>query len=577
MNINLARLALVAAFSLFTSSAFAQNYPELQLQQFRPGSGPADFLNVYGSKVAPHLDPDFGFYLDYADNPLKVPSSTQEFNAVVESQMTLSLMANLGLFDILEIGLLLPITLWQADGDLEPVVPENFGDPRNATLESFGLNDIRLHAKFQLRDILMGRYGLAVILAGYIPVGLDDRFIGDESFGMDFVVAGDMLAFLGTRFGANLGYRYRHEKVQIRDAFISDGIIWGLAAQFPLFVDSLDLITELDGVIGLAKKPDGREGIRGSEVPVEGKAALRYRLHQDWTLTTGFGFGMNNQAVGTPDFRVFVGVGGYWVTGGAWGYDYDGDGIYGVHDKCPFEPEDFDGHEDMDGCPDPDNDGDGVPDELDKCPFTPPGVRVGPDGCPDNDRDGDGIPDDIDQCPDDPEDFDGFEDADGCPDPDNDGDGIPDLVDMCPNEPETFNDFQDEDGCPDDPNDKVHITRDRIIITEQVYFDTAKTTIKRESHDILEAVVKVMLANPQIVRIRVEGHTDSRGGAEMNLTLSQGRAEAVMKFMTDRGVAANRIEAIGFGLTRPIRDNETAEGRAYNRRVEFIILEMRSY
>ncbi len=65
------------------------------------------------------------------------------------------------------------------------------------------------------------------------------------------------------------------------------------------------------------------------------------------------------------------------------------------------------------------------------------------------DRDGDGIPDDLDKCPDDPEDKDGFEDSDGCPEPDNDGDGIPDAQDACPNEPETVNGVKDEDGCPD--------------------------------------------------------------------------------------------------------------------------------
>ena len=65
------------------------------------------------------------------------------------------------------------------------------------------------------------------------------------------------------------------------------------------------------------------------------------------------------------------------------------------------------------------------------------------------DRDGDGVPDDVDKCPDEPEDRDGFEDDDGCPDPDNDGDGIPDVSDKCPNDPENFNGYQDDDGCPD--------------------------------------------------------------------------------------------------------------------------------
>jgi hypothetical protein len=65
------------------------------------------------------------------------------------------------------------------------------------------------------------------------------------------------------------------------------------------------------------------------------------------------------------------------------------------------------------------------------------------------DRDGDGLDDDVDKCPDDPEDFDGFEDQDGCPEPDNDHDGILDTMDKCPNQPETRNGFEDEDGCPD--------------------------------------------------------------------------------------------------------------------------------
>jgi outer membrane protein W len=71
----------------------------------------------------------------------------------------------------------------------------------------------------------------------------------------------------------------------------------------------------------------------------------------------------------------------------------------------------------------------------------------------DNDPDHDGIVGDADKCPNEPEDKDGFQDEDGCPDPDNDGDGIPDAMDKCPNEPEDKDGFQDEDGCPDPDND----------------------------------------------------------------------------------------------------------------------------
>jgi hypothetical protein len=98
-----------------------------------------------------------------------------------------------------------------------------------------------------------------------------------------------------------------------------------------------------------------------------------------------------------------------------------------------------------------DSDNDGIPDDVDQCPDIPED-RDGfqdEDGCPDFDNDNDGIYDAQDKCPNDPEDYDGFQDEDGCSDPDNDGDGIPDKMDKCPNTPEDKDGYQDEDGCPD--------------------------------------------------------------------------------------------------------------------------------
>lgn len=131
--------------------------------------------------------------------------------------------------------------------------------------------------------------------------------------------------------------------------------------------------------------------------------------------------------------------------------DDDNDGVLDGEDACPDDPEDVDGFEDEDGCPEPDNDADGVPDSSDACPDDAEDADgfEDSDGCPDPDNDGDGIADNEDACPDDSEDYDGFEDGDGCPDPDNDGDGIPDASDACPNEPEDVDVFQDGDGCPE--------------------------------------------------------------------------------------------------------------------------------
>ena len=556
------------------SAALAQDLPELQLQQFRPAAGPTDYLNTYSSAVAPHLEFDFGGYLDLASDPLKVSSFNAAFNSVVNNQATLSLIGNLGLFDMFEVQLLLPVTVFQGSEDLSPVL---VSPDEGAELTSWGLNDPRISIKYSLFDLLRDPLGLGFILSGWIPVGLDNRFVGDQSFSLEALAAAEIWVVRGIRIGANFGYRYRNQPVAIRAATIGDELRWALATNIPLFIKTVDAILEFDGGISVAKDQTGLGGLRAEEVPAEVKLAFRWRLHEDWSLTTGVGGAMNKEAVGTPDVRAILGLSGHWVSGGQWGFDYDKDGIYGIHDKCPNDPEDFDGFQDLDGCPEPDNDGDGVPDEFDKCDNTPEGVSVGPDGCPDNDLDGDGIPNDLDKCPEDPEDLDRFQDSDGCPEPDNDGDGIPDTVDNCPMVPEVFNDFLDDDGCPDDPNDKVHISRDRIIITEQVHFETGKATIKRESYDILDAVIKVMNENPQIVKIRVEGHTDDRGTDEFNLKLSDDRANSVMNYLVEHGVAAGRLEAVGYGESRPIKDNETAEGRAANRRVEFTILEMRQY
>ncbi len=571
---NTAAYLLLFCLALVPSMGWSQDVPELQLQQFRPAAGPTDYLNVYSTAVAPHLTFDFGGYVDLADDPLTVPSFNAQFNSIISSQTTLSLFANLGLFDIFEVSLLLPATLLQSSGDLEPVLD---GPAPGEEVPSWAINDPRVTIKYMLLDMLRDPLGLGFVLSGWIPFGMDNRFAGDQSFALEGLLTSEVWIVRGIRIGANVGYRFRSKPVTIRDSIIDDQIRWGLATNIPLFIRTVDAIVEFDGGIGIAKKEPGRQGIRPGEVPAEVKGALRWRIHEDWAITGGIGGAMNKEAVGTPDVRVFLGLSGHWVSGGEWGFDYDRDGIYGVHDKCPNDPEDFDGFQDLDGCPDPDNDNDGVPDEFDKCDNTPEGVSVGPDGCPDNDLDGDGIPNDIDKCPEDPEDIDRFEDSDGCPDVDNDQDGIPDAADNCPNKPETFNDFLDDDGCPDDPNDKVHISRDRIIITEQVYFETNKATIKRQSYEILDAVVKVLNENAQILKIRIEGHTDDRGSDDHNLKLSDDRAASVMKYLTDNGVAASRLDAIGYGETRPIKDNETAEGRATNRRVEFTIIEMRQY
>lgn len=257
--------------------------------------------------------------------------------------------------------------------------------------------------------------------------------------------------------------------------------------------------------------------------------------------------------------------------------DDDADGVPEPMDRCPEVPEDRDGFQDLDGCPEADNDGDGILDPVDRCPMAAE-VFNGfddTDGCPDSkqyrDADADGATDDVDACPAEPEDFDRFEDDDGCPDPDNDGDGWLDAVDLCPNLPETRNGFEDTDGCPDE-QPLVAVGAARLNIRDRVFFESDRAVIQAVSHPLLDEVARVILATPSIAQIRIEGHTDSKGGDYYNLRLSQARVRQVMAYLIARGVPAERLQAVGFGESRPIADNATEAGRAANRRVEFVIV-----
>ncbi len=136
-------------------------------------------------------------------------------------------------------------------------------------------------------------------------------------------------------------------------------------------------------------------------------------------------------------------------------FDLDDDGLADRNDRCPDDPEDMDGHDDGDGCPERDNDLDGIADREDRCPDVPEDRDgfLDADGCPEPDNDGDGLDDARDLCIAAAEDRDGFQDADGCPDLDDDADGRADGTDACPRAAEDRDGFQDEDGCPDLDND----------------------------------------------------------------------------------------------------------------------------
>jgi len=268
-------------------------------------------------------------------------------------------------------------------------------------------------------------------------------------------------------------------------------------------------------------------------------------------------WGPDEADVNTGRWDFFAGATFYF--GGS--RDKDKDGFEDKVDGCPEEAEDVDGFQDNDGCPDPDNDGDGILDADDNCPDEAEDMDgfQDEDGCPDADNDLDGVTDAYDNCPDEAEDMDGFQDEDGCPDPDNDLDGVLDAADNCPETPADVE--VDEFGCP------IAAAIGATMILEGVGFEFNSTNLTKESFAVLDNVASSMVAYPD-VNIEIKGYTDSSGADEVNLEVSQNRANAVREYLAGKGVAPTRMTAVGYGEANPVADNSTREGRAANRRVE---------
>jgi outer membrane protein OmpA-like peptidoglycan-associated protein len=366
---------------------------------------------------------------------------------------------------------------------------------------------------------------------------------------------------------ANVGYRFRSRNGLPAGELpfaIDDEFTWNVGGRVAVH-RILNVGAEINGRIGVfdAFGPMTANGATSSvrnptSWPVD--AVLGADIHPSSAISIDVGVrrGLSG-GYGAETFGAFAGL-RYSVTGRT----------------CSNGPEDYDGFEDSDYCEDPDNDADGVQDAQDRCPNDPEdrdGV-LDEDGCPDPDNDADGRLDDDDRCPVQPEDFDGNDDNDGCPDPDNDRDGIPDITDQCDNDPEDLDRYEDEDGCPEPGPQPVVVTRteSRLLLSQRIYFEYDSDVIRNVSFDILNEVAATLRRNPDITMMRIEGHTDSQGVAQYNLDLSFRRARAVVEYLVQRGVDRPRLDFRGFGSQRLAGPDDTPDGQALNRRVEFVIV-----
>ena len=559
------------------SSATAQTAAQFDLNQFRPSELTTDGFAVSTADAQGHKRFGFQIYFDYSDDSLVfagaegTPQEGQQFR-IVHKQLTGHFTWSLGLWDHLVIFMDLPYHF---------IVDEELSAADRAFIASIGregliprgsgLGDVYLGARGNLygtRDDV-AQIALQATLTANTASGADSEqnYIGQKNASP--YIGGWFELFLTFNAGdhiripINVGYKtdFVQDVVTLK---LGSQLTWGAGLQVLMGDDRFMVTAEGFGRTAAASETGfgGRE-----ETPVEVLGGFKYNGYNGLAVGVAGSAGVT-PGYGSPDWRMIGMIGFTMPEKEAVVMDADGDGILDDIDECPNDPEDFDGFQDEDGCPDFDNDGDGVLDVNDGCPMDPEDIDgfEDEDGCPDFDNDGDGILDVDDMCPDEP----GPPENNGCPDPDRDGDGVPDRVDNCPDEPGTV----ENHGCQE--AQLVVLGADQLEILEKVYFKTGSAKLQKRSFALLDNVAAVLKAHPEIPLIRVEGHSDATGSLKFNMRLSQRRAETVVRYLVGRGkVSKDRLIAEGFGPTRPlVPDAKTKAELAQNRRVEFHIVEV---
>ncbi|HUS68137.1 MAG TPA: OmpA family protein [Kofleriaceae bacterium] len=623
-------LSVVGTLLATAGSATAQVGGNVNLDAFRPAVDSRGYITVNASQILGHKELSFGLVTDWGYKVLKFEDGDNSYE--VKHIITPTLIAAFGLkVGPLEIEPAVSLPFHVMQGDEDPDDEGEAGNPNDDQDFGFdgqGLGDIGLHAKVRiLSTSRKPGIGLAVIGSLYLPTASDnDRWYGEDK------VTPQLLGVVDKEFGAERELRMAVQggiRIRTGDHGFVDTTTTGAGGDQdpPLMSPATNVEIEAKSTIPLGAAiaygvvPQKFDLIAEAftEIPTGGDnffpgeviGGAKLYLAQNSFLSFGGGVGFMPDEGGNPDIRGFLAIVFEPNIG-----DRDGDGLKDDVDQCPDDPEDKDDFEDEDGCPDPDNDRDGILDVDDDCPNDPEDKDnfEDEDGCPEGnkfDRDGDGILDDVDQCPDDPEDKDGFEDTDGCPDPDNDQDGILDVDDLCPNDPEDKDGFEDADGCPEPDNDndrildvddscprrdgetaketaetyhgvddtdgcpdrgRVIVTDTKIEILDKIFFEFNSDVIKSESFPILDAIVATMNGNPDISLVEIQGHTDNRGSDAYNLDLSDRRAASVRRYLTEKGVAADRLQSQGYGETQPLVNKNNEEAWSKNRRVEFLIL-----
>lgn len=557
-------LFFVVAVLTYCSFVFAQS--ATPLDRLQPAPAGDVFTSVPSAEVAGAQRLFGTMALSFAKSPLILvdpQGDAEELGDVVSHQMVAHGLVSVELFRRLKLELDLPLTLAQGGG-----TPDATPSPSGATL-----NDLRVGGRLMLLGQDQRVPAASVSLKVWLPTGNEEAFTssGRVRFSPSIVVGATYDEFV---WSAELG---RHFDTSRPDNLLGPELVFGagmgteLGVAFvsaELFgstvssrrITALDqATTNLEATLGarfnwgpIALRIAGGPGLIG------GIGTPKYRL----VTTIGYAppvavtaeptstvrdipttkpITLKKMPQSTPRGsarRSAVSASGSvapasGVSGGRPLWDQDGDGVEDGRDSCP-QVAGLATVESL-GCP-PDGDADGVPDIEDACPNAAGARSSEPK-------------------------------LDGCP-LDTDKDGFVDTDDACPAEAGVAADDPKRNGCPR----SVRVVGTQIVILDKIRFQVGRAHLLPEGEEIIQQVARVMREHPEIVRVSVDGHADAVGQEKKNIRLSHRRALAVMRALIGLGVDERRLEARGYGPRQPLVSNDTPEGRAQNRRVEFQIL-----
>lgn len=483
------------------------------------------------------------FALGYAYDALRVSSFVHDADraqglsgAAVRLQVTGYATAGVEIAQRGAIQVSLPYVVYQGG---YPADNRAVGLNQSVDLASSALGDMRIDGRMLLAGTESDAFRLAFRGALFLPTGNEYAFTGERSGWGNVGLSAEYKAptFFVT---ANAGWTIRPKSTFV-DLTVGSEFTFAVGAYVPLMQDRLRVGAEVFGAVGFASQAL-------EAIPIEGALAGRFALTPQRRVFLGLSAGGRIAPGYAPDVRMVVRIGGVFP-------------FKEVQPEPPL-PLHF--------APEADTDHDGVLDTDDKCPTVAEDHKRENDGCPETDEDQDGLETSVDACPTIAEDKDGIDDDDGCPEDDADFDGFADIEDKCPKDPGVRNEDPARLGCPQ----YIERTLTEVLFKKKIGFETASATITTESYPILDEVARVLLANPHVKRVRIEGYTDDAGDPNFNRLLSRRRAEAVQTYLVQKGkVPITRLSFAGFGPVNPIAPNDTEEGRAKNRRVELHIVD----